>query len=280
MPPYFDELRVNLDNFDPLRFGDELLADAGLDDAQREAIKAALAKPAVSSKLRNAVALRSDASRALDQARARTLEAERVRDENMRWAEANKEPLGRFIASGGRFETVQTPSGETLSKADVVELFGDYEKKLHDALAEKDEQYVGLLADTVELSAAYSKEFPGESLPYGELQQFAISKRMSLRNAFPLFIEPKLTTKRKAEFEAAIAAAREEGRLEGLGQREDPVTAESGGEIGSAFKDALLGRRTTTLTNTDGQKLEGEAAFVANWNKTQGFTKPLDPRSH
>lgn len=267
-------------NFDSSAFANELVAGADIDDASKAALAAVLGNQNVKAKLKNSVALRSEAQRAMDRARTVAREAESIRDQNFKWANDNKPAIEQWIANGGGQgggnSTITAPSGDVLTRAEVKQLFDEMGKKFSDTLAAQDESYVSLIADTVDLTQKYSKLFDGESLPYGELQKYALEKRMTLRNAFDTFIAPKLDEKRKTEFASAIAAAREEGRIEALSQREEMTTAEPGsGDLGSAFKDVLLGRRTTTLKDAAGKELSGEDAFVKNWNSTRGFTQPV-----
>lgn len=270
---------INFDlDFDPSQFANELVAGAAdIDDASKAALAAVFAKPEVRGKLKNGVALRSAAQSAMDRARNVATEAERIRDANFAWADQNKTLIERWAASQQGQQpgaTITAPSGEVLTKADVTALMNDMRKQFTDTLAAQDESYVGLLADTVELTSDYSRRFSGESLPYADLQKFALEKRMTLRNAYDKFIEPKLEEKRKTEMAAAIAAAKEEGRLEALSHREEQSLGEPGGDLGSAFKDVLLGRRTQTLTDGNGNELSGEDRFVRNWQATRGFTQP------
>lgn len=265
---------LNFDvGFDPAAFANELVAGAeDIDEASKTALQAILAKPAVVAKLKNSVALRSSAQSAMDRARAAAQEAEQLRDANFTWAEQNRRPLEEFIASGGRHTTVTTPSGDVMTKAEVLALLKEQQTQFAAELAQKDEAYIGLQTDTFTLANEYSKLF-GDVLPLVELQQFAINARTSMRNAFPSFIAPKLEEKRKADIEKIKAEAFELGKAEALSHITEYSTAEPGGDLSTAFGDSLLGRRTTTLTSADGKPLSGEDAFVANWNKTRGFTQ-------
>ena len=277
--PYFNPQtgRFELPNeptFDPLRFADELVADADIDDAAKQALQTILAKPTVVNRLKNSVALRSTAQSTIDRARAAADEAERLRDANFAWAEQNRKPLEEFIASGGgRATTVVAPSGEALTKADVLALLKQQRDEFDTQLREKDEAYIGLQLDTYELATEYGKLFDGATLPLADLQQYAIAKRTSMRNAFQGFIAPKLEEKRTKDIEKIKADAFEAGRQEALSHAVDYPSGEPGGDLTTAFGDSLLGRRTTTLTNADGKALSSEDTFVANWNKTRGFTQ-------
>lgn len=284
MPGYFDELNLGTLSYDPNRFADELITGAdGIDEAQREALKALILNPVVSGKLKNAVALRRDAQSVMDRARNAIAEAERVRDVNFDWAEQNKAALEAFAASqGGRPGTrIEAPSGDLLSKAEVMALLKDQNDAIAKRIAEQDNAYVGLLADTTALIQEYTKTFPGEALDYGELQRFALTNGVTLRQAFPQFIAPKLEEKRTSDFKTALekakAEAREEARMEFAAAREEQSSGEMDGkgDLSSVFRDRLMGRRTTTLTDSAGKALEGEDAFVAAWNKTNGFTREV-----
>lgn len=284
---YFDDLTTGLTlDYDPNRFADELIASAdGIDEAQRDALKALILNPKVSGNLKNAVALRRDAQSAMDRARNLAAKAEEVRNANFTWAEQNKDALEAFVASqgggqGGRFGTrFESSNGDLLSKADVVALLEERDKKIAARIEQQDNAYVGLLADTTELISEYTKTFPGETLPYADLQKFALTNGVTLRQAFPQFIAPKLEAKRDTDFKAALekakAEAREEARMEFAAVREEQSSGEldGKGDLSSVFRDRLMGRRTTTLTDAAGKALEGEDAFVAAWNKSNGFTR-------
>lgn len=270
---------INFDlDFDPNQFANELVAGADIDDASKAALASVFAKPEVRSKLKNGVALRSEAQRAMDRARNVATEAEQLRDANFKWARDNKPVIEAWAASQAGHQpgaTITAPSGDVLTRADVEKLMNDMRKQFSETLQAQDESYVALMADTIELTQDFGQRFGGASLPYGDLQKFALEKKLTLRNAYPLFIEPKLEEKRKAEFDKAIAEAKEQGRLEALSTREEQSIGDpSVGDLGSAFKDVLLGRRTTTLTDAGGKPLSGEDAFVRNWNATRGFTQP------
>ncbi len=279
--PATGKFDLNFDvGFDSNMFADELVAGADIDDVSKAALQAVLAKPAVIAKLKNSVALRSGAQSAMDRARAAAQEAEQLRDANFKWAEDNRKPLEEFMASGGRQSVITAPSGDAMSKSDVLAMFKEMQEK-HDAdLREKDEAYIGLQLDTYELATEYGKLFEGATMPLGELQQFAIKQRTSMRNAFQGFIAPKLEEKRTKDVERIKLEAFEAGKAEALSHITEFSTGEPGGDLSTAFGDSLLGRRTTTLTNTDGKPLSGEDAFVANWNKTRGFTQPADNKTH
>jgi hypothetical protein len=278
--PTTGKFDLNFDvGFDPASFADELVAGADIDDASKAALQLVLAKPAVVAKLKNSVALRSSAQSAMDRARDAAREAEQLRDANFKWAQDNIEPLKEFVAGGGRRETITNPQGDVLTKADVLALLKEQREQFAAELAQKDEAYIGLQTDTFELAHEYSKQF-GETLPLVELQQHAIKARTSMRNAFPSFIAPKLEEKRKAEIEKIKLEAFEAGKADALSHMTEHTMAEPGGDLSTAFGDTLLGRRTTTLTSTDGKPLTGEDAFVANWNKTRGFTQPADGKTH
>lgn len=279
---YFDDLQLGALSYDPNQFADELITGAdGIDEAQREALKALILNPVVSGKLKNAVALRRDAQSAMDRARNAITKADEVRDANFVWAQQNKAALEAFAASqnGGRGARVEAPNGDLLSKAEVMAMLKERDDKIAQRIAEQDESYVGLLADTTALIQEYTKTFPGESLDYSELQKFALANRVTLRQAFPQFIAPKLEEKRAKDFTTAIekakADAREEARMEFAAAREEQSGGEldGKGDLSSVFRDRLMGRRTTTLTDSAGKALEGEDAFVAAWNKSNGFTR-------
>lgn len=284
--PYFNpatgRFDLNFDlGFDSSQFANELVEGADISEAEKAALQAVLARPQVVSKLRNTVALRSEAQRAMDRARNAATEAEQLRDQNFEWAERNKSAIERWAASQQAQQpgaVITTPSGDQLTKADVIALMTDMRKQFADTLAAQDESYVTLLADTVDLTSDYSRRFGGESLPYADLQKFALEKRMTLRNAYDKFIEPKMEERRKTEMAAAIAAAKEEGRLEALSHREDPAYADPAstwrGPGTGALNDVLLGRqRPTQSLDAAGKPLSGEDAFVAQWNATRGFTQ-------
>lgn len=273
---------INFDlEFDPNQFANELVAGADIDEASKAALAAVFANPNVKGKLKNGVALRSAAQSAMDRARNVATEAERIRDANFAWAEQNKTLIEQWAASqqGHRpGATITAPTGEALTRADVEKLLNETRKQFADTLAAQDESYVTLLADTVDLTSDYSRRFGGESLPYADLQKFALEKRMTLRNAYDKFIEPKMEERRKTEMAAAIAAAKEEGRLEALSHREDPAYADPAstwrGPGTGALNDVLLGRqRPTQSLDAAGKPLSGEDAFVAQWNATRGFTQ-------
>lgn len=270
---------INFDlDFDPNQFANELVAGADIDDASKAALASVFAKPEVRSKLKNGVALRSEAQRAMDRARNVATEAEQLRAANFEWAAKHKPVIEAWAASQAGHQpgaTITAPSGDVLTRADAEKLMNDMRKQFSETLQAQDESYVSLIADTIELTQDFGQRFGGASLPYGDLQKFALEKKLTLRNAYPLFIEPKLEEKRKAEFDKAIAEAKEQGRLEALSTREEQSIGDpSVGDLGSAFKDVLLGRRTTTLTDAGGKPLSGEDAFVRNWNATRGFTQP------
>lgn len=275
----FSDIESQLTNFDSGKFTDELIADAAISDEEKAILRKITSDPKVAGKLKNSVALRSAAQSALDRTRKVASEAERVRDENFKWADENRAALEQWVAEKrGGTTRITAPSGESYSRAEVEKILDAREAKLKDdfnkTLQQQDEAYVGLMADSIGLMQEYSKTFDGEPLPYEELQKFAIAKRMSMRNAFPLFIGPKLAEKQKVEFDKKLEEAREEGRRQALTERENPEHGESGGgELGSAFKDSLLGRRTQKVTGADGKQLEGEDAFVANWAKNNAFVK-------
>jgi hypothetical protein len=276
MPQLFDFDDIDL-NFDPDRFTDELIAGAEIDDAAKEALRSIVKHPTIGGRLKNVVTLRSKAQSALDKTRNIAREAETIRDANFKWAADNKPALEAWLASergGNPSATVQAPSGDYLTRAELAEMLAAERRKAESMLASQDESYVGVLADTVDLMQEWSSQFPGERFPYADLQKYALTNRMSLRTAFKDYIEPKMEEKRKTDIERIKADAYEQGKLEGLSQREEVAAAGEGGDLGSAFKDVLLGRRTQTLTTGDGKQLKGEDAFVADWNSTRGFTVP------
>lgn len=288
--PYFNpqtgRFDINFDlDFDPNQFASELVLGADIDEASKAALASVFAKPEVRGRLKNSMALRSEAQRAMDRARNVATEAETLRDQNFTWAQQHKDTIERWAASQAGHQpgaTITAPSGEQFTRAEAVRLMTEMQQKFADTLAAQDESYVGLLADTVELTSDYSRRFGGESLPYADLQKFALEKRMTLRNAYDKFIEPKLETKRKEEMAAAIAAAKEEGRLEALSQREEqsyagPESTWRGPGTG-ALNDVLLGRNRIQNTDAAGKQLTGEDAFVAEWNRTRGFT--VTDKSH
>lgn len=276
---YFDDLQLGALSYDPNQFADELITGAdGIDETQREALKALILNPVVSGKLKNAVALRRDAQSAMDRARNAITEADKVRDANFIWARDNKAALEAFTASGGR-QRVEAPNGDFLSKAEVAAMLKEQGDAISKRIADQDSAYVGLLADTTALIQEYTKTFPGEALDYSELQKFALTNGVTLRQAFPQFIAPKLEEKRTSDFKIALdrakAEAKEEARMEFAAAREEQSSGEldGKGDLSSVFRDRLMGRRTTTLTDSAGKALEGEDAFVAAWGKTNGFTK-------
>lgn len=267
---------INLDSFDTAAFADELLAGAEVSDAEREAVRSVFGK--TSGKLKNAVALRSAAQSALDKARNVVTEAERVRDENFVWARDNRAALAELANPNHARTVVAGPHGEALTAADVTKLLNTTVETLKTEfgtrLTEQDNAYVGLLADTMELSNKWHRLFPDEDFDYSAIQQHALGKHMPLRLAFDDYIKPKLEAKHKADIERIKLEEYERGVVEGRSQREaDPSLAEEGGEVGSALRNVLLGRNTQKLTDGEGNAITGEDAFVRRWNKTGGFTK-------
>lgn len=277
-------------NFDPNAYARELVDGASdLSDEEKAVLASALTKQSVAAKLKNSVALRAEAQRKLDKARDVTTKAEQVREANFAWARDNKEAFERWAATQGGRSTITSPSGEVLTKAEVREMLAAQEKSFNERLEaqrnETDEQYIGVLADGWQLASTWNKNFPGEDFPYPELQKFALGKRLSLTNAFPLFIAPKMEEKRKTEIETMRKAAIEEGRQLALAEMEERSTLEgtvresgNASGAGATFMDSMRGRQTQRLTGTDGKPVEGEDAFVARWKSTNGFTR--GERSH
>jgi hypothetical protein len=284
-------------DFDPSKWADELITGSDIDDAAKETLRAVLAKPTVASRLKNSVALRSEAQRGMDKARDLIRTAEQVRDDNYDWRAKNQAALeaaagrGRGNGNGddrgdrggngnggngnGRGDgdrgRIELPEG-VLTKAELAAVLKERDEAWGLKLSELDQSYTGLLAVSNSLARDYSSKF-NDVLPYDELQEFAVKNKLSLANAYPRYIQPKLDELRAKEIDRIKTEAYEKGRIDALSSREEPGLGEAGGDLGSAFKDVLLGRRTQTVNGADGKALEGEDKFVANWNKTHGFTR-------
>lgn len=274
-----DELNLQ---FDPNAYARELVDGAvDLSDDEKALLAKALTKDSVARKLRSSVVSRSEAQRKMDKARAIAEEGLRVRDANMRWVDDNKTEFERWLQEqqggqrGGQQQQQHTQQptvrgiDEQTFRRELAERDAAWQRKLD----EIDQSYTGVLAGSMKLMNAWNKEFPGEPYPYDELQTFALERKLSLDHAFPLFVGPKRDEKRKGEIEAIRKAAFEEGRQAAAAEREELATVDQGGDLGSAFKDVLLGRRSQKVSGADGKELQGEDAFVQRWNATRGFTQ-------
>lgn len=103
------------------------------------------------------------------------------------------------------------PVGEVLTKAQVEEM-----------LAKRDGNVISIVKGAMKYATDHLHRF-GQPLDPDALEKIAVEKNLPLEQAYMQLIAPKLEEKQKADFDAAIARAREEGAKDFASKHKVPM---------------------------------------------------------
>lgn len=255
---------------DVLKYGKELAQASGLAPEVQEGFLKALEHEGFAGKLGEAVMRQSDYSRSQD---ALKKEREAFDSDKSQWKDWYTKSLQQFEAQDAALksyrETYGDPpvNGKPLIDSPVSDFIS---KKDFDAWKQSYEaNTISVIETANQVSFDHYKRF-GEPLDMPAFKKFALESNLPLAVAYERFIAPKLTEREKMEREAAIKAAKEEGRKEALAEHKIPVDT-APRDTRPSFFDRLKAQK-------DAPKTEGEraASFREEW---QNWRPPAPPQS-
>jgi hypothetical protein len=148
---------------------------------------------------------------------------------------------------------------------------GNIEELLERKLRERDQSYISLMKVIPQMSLDYYKRF-NEPLDMDAVEKIALKEGLPPQLAYERYIQPKVEERRKAEYDAALKTAREEGYREAVTKHHIPVS--------TTPKDSLTLVRDEKAGPPMSQQVEEQNsrnAFMEGWNdyadkvlKTQG----------
>lgn len=233
------------------KFVEELLAEIPADI--RDSVKDSLAG---SKKLKDGVLRQDEFSRQLDdiakekkRLEAWELEAKKTVEgwqtyvtETAAEAAAKADALKAYEAKFGKLDATTTAATVGMSKADVEALLEERGKTLFNSTIDG-----AVRVSTLQLKAY--KDYGVEVDPK-ELIALANKEGVTVERAFDLWAAPKIEEKRTKDFEAKLAAAKEEGRREGLSGKL-PIPGNESGFGTAAFINSKLPGAEQRSTRVD-----------------------------
>lgn len=245
---------------------DGILKQAGVAEAKRQALVGSLSDEEISKALANehvAPKLRQDEfSRKMDELSTKEKAVladkqayyQKSLSEYQAYEQKRKEYEGKLAELGG---VDPDPKPATIhSVQDVVT-----KKDLEELLSKRDGNVLTIIKGAMRYSADYMHRF-GEPLDPEALEKVAVEKNLPLNLAYDELIKPKVEAKAKADQEAAIAAARDEGARDALAKHKLPVDTKPR-EFHPIF-DRDAAKVAAAGPNRERALRDG---FVEEWNK-------------
>ncbi len=213
-------------------FYESLLTKAGVAPEKRQALITQLEDPDVAKALADdaiAPRLRHDEfSRQADEARAAKQKSEAEYAQLLQWQATEQKKIDDFWtqyqAANGNAGNGNGDGTRTI----VQPVQGDFldKKTFESELAKRDQQFVSLLKDGMGLASRHTVEFK-EALDTEALAKIAVEKNLTLRQAYDEMVAPRRTEAQKAQFDAQLKAAREEGARDFAATHQIPVDTRS-----------------------------------------------------
>ena len=194
----------------------KFLADvlATVPEAQRAAVKEALELDGVKTVVKDRVLARSDYSALMDEAAAELAEGRQKITEWTNWYGTASTEFANTTAALTEYEKrfgKLDGTGNPQVKPGMTK--EEMEASLDAMLQPRDAAAIDVADLLTDLKLEYRDQFK-EKLDSKALIKFAMDKRLPLDVAYSQFVAPKVAEKQKAEFDAAIKAAKEDGARE------------------------------------------------------------------
>jgi DNA-binding Lrp family transcriptional regulator len=200
----------------------QLAQEAGLAPEEASVILKAAENEKFAKSIADSTMMRSDYSRKMDELKAEKdktsnwyQEVLQVTENNKKVVETTNKQLEAYRQKFGDLDgdtMVATPT------ADVAKLKEEYENKFKTL----EGNTITLLKKTATISAQHLKQF-NEVLDMDALEKFVVEKGLPLEQGYKEFISPRLAEMQTKEFEAKLAAAREEGAKDALSRHKLPI---------------------------------------------------------
>lgn len=126
-------------------------------------------------------------------------------------------------------------------------------------IEEREGRMISIVKQGMRLASRHAAKF-GEELDVDAIEKIAVEKGLTLDRAYEEYIKPRVDAQTKADQEAAIRKAREEGIQEGLSKRGVPGEGER--EFHPVFRRPVGANETDPAKLTDGQRRDN---FAAAW---------------
>lgn len=134
------------------------------------------------------------------------------------------------------------------------------EELLERKLRERDQSYISLMKAIPQMSLDYYKRF-NEPLNMDDVEKIALREGLPPQLAYERYIAPKVEERRKAEYEAALKTAREEGYREAVTKHHIPVN--------STPKDSFTlvrDEKAGPPMNQQAEEAASRDAFMEGWS--------------
>lgn len=243
----------------------ELAQTSNLDAASLGVVMKALdSNPKFAEGLGQGFSRQSEFSRAMDELRTQQTQVESVGKQQKDWWDKTQPAVQAAIERAKAYETKFGPiegdgngngNGTGLSKAEVEKMLKENAERGMQFTANVSKQMGYVLQD-------YAVKFPGKVLDLEAIEKKALESNMTIRQAYEATIAPDLEAKSKADHEAALKTAREEGAREVMSKHHIPIDS-APAEQAPFFRQPVEGDKALN----DGQRARN---FAETWNTEAG----------
>ena len=231
-----------------------LAQEFGLNDDEKAALLKVTEKEAVAKRLVDDHKRQSDYSRAMDEVRSKTLELEGRSKEWTDWynnAVTNDQARERELQD---LRTRTGTNGTTTTGTTVTS--GLTEAQVQKMLQEQGSRLVSVTKQAMKIASRHAAEFH-EALDVDAVEKIAIANNMTVEDAYNRWIAPRLEERAKADVDARIKAAHDDGLKEGMSKASVPDETTRGHHV-------FFDRQTEAKPVGDRARL---SSFVESWQE-------------
>lgn len=248
----------------------EIAQKAGINEDLAAAFDEALGNESVAQAFRQGFVPVSEHHSTLDEVRQ---EAEARKAELDRWYEQDARPAYETNLAGierlRQYESTYGPidsNSSTRADADALGFNSkaDLDKYLDDRLRAERAGYIALSKSIPKMVVDFQNRF-GEELNLDEVEQLSLKKGLPPDLAYQEYIKPRVEAKRTEEFEAKLAAAKEEGMKEAISKYHLPVESTPGESSPFFNREELVTKDGKPVSEAEEDR-QSRASFVDGWN--------------
>lgn len=243
----------------------ELAQSHGVDQGNLDAVLKVLGgNPKFAEALGQSVARQSEFSRQMDELATKQRDVDAVAARQKEWWETTKPAVDQAVTRAAEYEKRfgkldgterRTESITGLTKEEVEKMLKEQAETGMRFTANVSKQLGYVLQD-------FASKFPGKALDLEAIEQEALKSGKTIRQAYEDHIRPDLEVKAKADHDAELKKAREDGAREVMSKHNIPVDS-APSEVAPFFQP----RVDADKAMTDGQRAR---AFAETWNAEAG----------
>jgi hypothetical protein len=232
---------------------ESLAQTAGLDDESKAGLKKALGNAKFVEEVGKGIKRQDEFSRGMDDLRT---EKQKVEQQISQWRDWYNTAVTNDAAREEELVALRAKAGTPTGTPTVTPTATGLTKK---ELEEREGRMISIVKQGMRLASRHAAKF-GEELDTEALEKLAVEKGLTLDRAYEELVRPRVEAAAKADFDAKLKEAHEQGLREGLSKRDLP------GEGAKSFHPIFGHTKQVEDTKgmTDGQRASN---FAEAWNK-------------